>query len=229
MGSTYNEITLWEPRVCQTAALGRWWCYWQKGCLLPFSTECLSFLDLHPYVQTQSWNQFVFGFVFAVQRQIPLDGWVETLGLSAAFALLFAVYPTHPKDSLLCSSAHLDKANCCLFFLSFYFSLFCLSVCLLFVWIFFFLLGLGLVGWFLGLLLLQSGVSFVYLHLVCLFVCEQSICLWPIISVCLAYCCNTEYFLCSCPPSAEIEERSSNQSHTPLPCTLLEWDISSCR
>lgn len=41
----------------------------------------------------------------------------RNLGLFAAFALPFTVYPTDPeKGLLLCSSGHQDKANCYLFF-----------------------------------------------------------------------------------------------------------------
>lgn len=222
MGNTDNETTLWESRVCLTAALGRWWCYWQirRGVCFPLPPNAFLFQICIPMFKSRAGNQSVFNFVFAVQRQTPLDGRAETLGnlQPLPFPLL---------GLLLCSSAYQEKVNCYPFFPLFLSLLLlvlvfvCLFVCCLLGQGLLLLLGLGGLGFRASFALewCQLCLSSLLLF-VCLFVCEHSVGLWSII--CLVYCCNTEYFLYSCPSPAEIEESSSSQSHTPLPCPLLE-------
>lgn len=75
-----------------------WWCYRQirRGACFPFPPNAFLFRTCILMFKRRAGNQFVFSYVFVVQRQTPLDRWVgRNTGLSAAFALSFAVLGSH--------------------------------------------------------------------------------------------------------------------------------------
>lgn len=101
IGNIYTEITLWESRVFQTAALGRWWCYWQirRGACFSFPSNAFLFWNCTLMFKPGAGNQFEFRFVFAVQRQTPLDGWAETLGYLQPLPFLLLRIPQQRVSS----------------------------------------------------------------------------------------------------------------------------------